>query len=853
MKNREQYSQKKRYFVGGLFMAALFALLLVGGRDAASRDDGEAPRTPQGFSVELDGNEAALSWNENTEWDIFSYVVAIRSSAQKEPGIFKLTGLRESYSLSDLEPGERYFLSIAARDNSGNVSPLTEEIGFLVPREEELTFGVHAWIPATADQLDSVVSFEKNREQFKSISPFVYALEEDGSISQRGDVLSTEVFERAKAEGVLVIPSITNNFDRGDTGTNVLLDNERRDLLVNTLIGLVDQNNFDGVDIDFENINTEARDQFSIFIEQLGVELRKRDKRLVVTLQPKESDSQDWSGVGSQDFEIIGRHADEVRIMTYDHARVNTPPGPIAPIGWYENVLRYAVSKIPAEKVVAGVPFYAYRWCTEQKGEACPTDGLVWAGVRNIVEKYDPEIKWDPDNKSAWFEYTDEQENRYIVHFENYQSLEAKLEVVEQLGLPGVAIWRLGNEDPKNFEVLARYATTENVSLPRIAVQPKDEEIEIAFLDVDALSQSYRISYSSKNSPERFVDVRGESSYVIPGLINEEQYEITIAPRKQSDVSEALFSEDLALESEYADVKHQLIATPQDLAYPAAVADVKVEDVGVDSVSLSFTASGDEFLQGMVDHYEIRYSEEPITIENINQAELYENPPRPLPPGERHYWQIRNLKGGARYYFSIRAFDEVGNASDMSNMVEAQTVDIVAPKIPEISSIISGDGEAEIIWKANQEEDIAGYNVFFKTDNGAYNVVRLSKLKNHLVIPQLENNRRYYIALSAIDVHGNESTRSQDFEVVPRSSNALTRFSEEVLADKEKIRGSLYLFAERFANERALPYLAMIGVVIVNIFIYYSFKGEILRLVARKEEVLPPMPQKRTRMISDMK
>lgn len=812
--------------------------------------DSMPPKTPQFFSVELSGDEVMLRWQENTEWDMFSYELGVRSASETELTDIKLTGLRHSYPLENVEPGEQYFVSLASRDISGNTSEFTEEIGFRVPDKKSKGFGLHGWLPGTSDQLDGVVSLEKNSSLFSSVSPFEYALEGDGSISRRASVLSDESVERIQKEGVLRIPSITNNFDVDGKSTEVLLDEVRRNRMREEIVKLVEENGYDGIDIDYENVGPEAKDVFTGFIEDLARDLRENNKRLSVTLQSKRSDAETWDGVGAQDFEALGRVADEVRIMSYDFSRTNTSPGPIAPIRWYEEVLEYAVSKIPAEKVVAGVPTYAYRWCANEKASPCPTDGLVWEGVKNIVEKYDPRVEWSGEYQSPWFEYTDDQENTYIVYFENYQSLEEKLKVVEELGVSGVALWRLGNEDPQMYEVLAsRIEASE--ALANVRVEPRDEEIELFFSDDRIEEKAFRVYFAAKGEEYRYVDVIGESSYVIPTLQNGIQYSLFVEQKDRGDLIDSFFDGNSAEPPRDA---LRFVVSPQDLAFPGTITDLKIEDVGTDTVDFSFSAVGDEYNEGFAESFDLRYADFPISEENFNDATRYEAMPSPSAPGEQQRWQIRGLIGGVDYHFAIKAIDEAGNTSMISNVVEAQTIDVEAPAMPAVSAVIAGDEEIEIIWKANQEKDLNGYRVYFRTEKSAYHVVDLARNKNHLVIPGVKNNQKYEVAVAAVDVVGNVSDRTADALVVPKSGNALTRFSEDVLLDKEKIKGSLYVFGDKVINERALPYLAMLAVLIVNIFIYYSFKGEILRMVKRSA---PQPVHQKTRVhshkVSDMR
>ena len=53
------------------------------------------------------------------------------------------------------------------------------------------------------------------------------------------------------------------------------------------------------------------------------------------------------------------------------------------------------------------------------------------------------------------FAYTDDRGNRHEVWFENADSIEAKVDIAWDLGIAGLALWRLGLEDKGIWTMLA--------------------------------------------------------------------------------------------------------------------------------------------------------------------------------------------------------------------------------------------------------------------------------------------------------------------------------------------------------------------------------------------------------------
>jgi FlgD Ig-like domain len=86
------------------------------------------------------------------------------------------------------------------------------------------------------------------------------------------------------------------------------------------------------------------------------------------------------------------------------------------------------------------------------------------------------------------------------------------------------------------------------------------------------------------------------------------------------------------------------------------------------SITLSWTAPGDDSLSGTAKAYDLRYSLNPITAANFTAAYQMAPEPVPLAPGNKQTTTVRGLTGGSYYYFAIRTVDDAGNWSGLSNV-----------------------------------------------------------------------------------------------------------------------------------------------------------------------------------------
>lgn len=112
---------------------------------------------------------------------------------------------------------------------------------------------------------------------------------------------------------------------------------------------------------------------------------------------------------------------------------------------------------------------------------------------------------------------------------------------------------------------------------------------------------------------------------------------------------------------------------------PAAISDLRSVNVTKSSVTLKFTASGDDGLEGVASAYDLRYSVEPISAENFQQATSVNGLAAPQPAGAEETITVNNLGHSTLYYFALKAKDDAGASSLISNVLAVLTGDGVPP------------------------------------------------------------------------------------------------------------------------------------------------------------------------------
>lgn len=124
-------------------------------------------------------------------------------------------------------------------------------------------------------------------------------------------------------------------------------------------------------------------------------------------------------------------------------------------------------------------------------------------------------------------------------------------------------------------------------------------------------------------------------------------------------------------------VQRTTLAAP-DVSRPAPLA-LAVSGSTDSTVTLGWTAVGDDSLTGTATSYDVRYSTSPITAANFASATAATGEPAPAVAGTAQSFVVRGLSRQVTYWFAAKATDDAGNPSAISNVPSVTTPDTMAP------------------------------------------------------------------------------------------------------------------------------------------------------------------------------
>jgi spore germination protein YaaH len=419
-----------------IILAAIFILSsnLVFAKPPSKR--GFAPVAPALLTYsEITESEVSLNWQ--TVSGATGYKL-YRATTNDTSYTLIATISTNSYKNTTLAPGTKYWYFVRAY-NSYGTSPDSAHINLTTAQAsttaKKLVLGFTTYY--YSGDASSYNSITANTSAIDEIATHTYTTDGSGNIT---GLVPTNQITYSNSNNIKTLAMVANNFD-GNIAKTLLESPVNRQALINNTLNAIKTNGYKGVNIDLEGVYYYDRSYLTSFMSELYNTLHPQGYYISMAVPAKTSDSPTASWSGAYDYAALANYADQIILMTYDEHYPGGTPGAIASIGWVENVIKYASSVIPKGKLLLGTAAYGYDWSSNG------TKAYGINGINNLVSSYGAVVKWDSISQSPYFTYIDASGISHTVWFENAQSLNYKLDLVNSYNLAGIGIWRLGLEN----------------------------------------------------------------------------------------------------------------------------------------------------------------------------------------------------------------------------------------------------------------------------------------------------------------------------------------------------------------------------------------------------------------------
>lgn len=242
--------------------------------------------------------------------------------------------------------------------------------------------------------------------------------------------------------------ALVSDFDTNVDFAALYSSKKARTNMINTLINDAEKYGFDGINLDFENIKSAYAKDYLQFVRELSIECERKGLVLSTDNYKPEVYNRCYN------LKEQSRFVDYVIVMAYDEHYAGTDAGSVASLPFVKEAVEDTVQLVGKEHVIAGIPFYTRIWTT--------TDGNTTSravGMQAAVDQLNSDGQvalWNDDCGQYVASYTVGNSTRQI-WFEEEKSIEAKMQVIQENNVAGVAGWKLGLEKSSVWSVISKY------------------------------------------------------------------------------------------------------------------------------------------------------------------------------------------------------------------------------------------------------------------------------------------------------------------------------------------------------------------------------------------------------------
>jgi cellulose synthase/poly-beta-1,6-N-acetylglucosamine synthase-like glycosyltransferase/peptidoglycan/xylan/chitin deacetylase (PgdA/CDA1 family)/spore germination protein YaaH len=228
--------------------------------------------------------------------------------------------------------------------------------------------------------------------------------------------------------------NVTGYFDIRDI-TRIVKSKKLRAIFINSIVRQLTRYNFQGINLDFDNITIRNTPDYVTFQQELYKTLHAQKFLVTQNVIP-----------GDEQFDIVKlqHYNDYLFIMAIDQHNDGSNAGDVSNQHWVEQILDDVCSKIPSEKVILTIAAGGYDWPENNIGTTVGYQQAISTAQENKSK-----IIFDPVSANLHFSYTDQRELDHTIYFTDAATNFNIIRMADDWATGGVALWRLGFEDPR--------------------------------------------------------------------------------------------------------------------------------------------------------------------------------------------------------------------------------------------------------------------------------------------------------------------------------------------------------------------------------------------------------------------
>lgn len=330
---------------------------------------------------------------------------------------------------------------------------LTPGTRLYVPPRTRRPAETNAYLEPRGDSVSPAL-LEASREAAPNLTylaPFSFQINRDGTLKPPPIGGLGEIARQHGAVLMMVVTNLENGQFSAELGQVILNDEQMQNRLLDTVVRTAKEWGFRDIHFDIEHLRPEDREAYNRFLRKAADRIHGEGLLISTALAPKTSATQAGQWYTAHDYHTHGQIVDFVVIMTYEWGYSGGPPMPVSPIGPVRQVLEYALTEMPGSKIMMGQNLYGYDWTLPYVQGGAYAKAVSPQQAIDLARERNAEILYDEKAQAPHFNYWDDDGKEHVVWFEDARSIQAKFDLLKELGLRGISYWKLGLSFPQNW------------------------------------------------------------------------------------------------------------------------------------------------------------------------------------------------------------------------------------------------------------------------------------------------------------------------------------------------------------------------------------------------------------------
>ena len=228
-----------------------------------------------------------------------------------------------------------------------------------------------------------------------------------------------------------------------------------RDRLINNILLTILEKDYSGMVFNFGYIAPDDKEQFVVTVSKTAVRLNRKSALVIVSLTTGVYDE----GI---DYISLNRAANFLELRTFHFDHGNVPPGALSPVGMLNQFFE-TKKVLDTKKILLGITNYGYDWTLPYSTSSAPAKLISNLEAESRAMQSKVPVHYDEEAQAPYFEYIDSSETNHIIWYENKESIQAKLQIVNEYDLAGISIWTIMEPFPAVINAINENAVVKKV------------------------------------------------------------------------------------------------------------------------------------------------------------------------------------------------------------------------------------------------------------------------------------------------------------------------------------------------------------------------------------------------------